>query len=101
MKSPLPLPVGNVMRGAALLACLLFLPGCVTGNSKLKAEYDRGQSDAVKELYWAKERAKQPDPNSTPEPEEYLEIPVDEDPNAPIKQVPHTRVLPVLATHPN
>ena len=34
------------------------LTGCVSGNSKLQAEYDRGQSDAVKELYWAKERAK-------------------------------------------
>jgi len=77
------------------------LTGCVSGNSKTQAEYDRGQSDAVKELYWAKERAKQADSANTPEPQEYLEIPVDEDPNAPIKQVPHTAVLPVLATHPN
>jgi hypothetical protein len=77
------------------------LTGCVSGNSKLQAEYDRGQSDAVKELYWAKERAKQADTNNSPEPQEYLEIPVDEDPDAPIKQVPHTVVLPVLATHPN
>jgi hypothetical protein len=78
-----------------------LLTGCVSGNSKLQAEYDRGQSDAVKELYWAKERAKQADTNTSPEPQEYLEIPVEEDPNAPIKQVPHTVVLPVLATHPN
>jgi hypothetical protein len=77
------------------------LTGCVSGNSKLQAEYDRGQSDAVKELYWTKERAKQADTNNSPEPQEYLEIPVDEDPDAPIKQVPHTVVLPVLATHPN
>jgi hypothetical protein len=73
------------------------LTGCVSGNSKLQAEYDRGQS----ELYWTKERAKQADTNNSPEPQEYLEIPVDEDPDAPIKQVPHTVVLPVLATHPN
>jgi hypothetical protein len=26
---------------------------------------------------------------------------VDEDPDAPIKRVPHTVVLPVLATHPD
>jgi hypothetical protein len=77
------------------------LTGCVSGNSKLQAEYDRGQSDAVKELYWAKERAKEADTNNSPDPQEYLEIPVDEDPDAPIKQVPHTVVLPVLATHPN
>ena len=77
------------------------LTGCVSGNSKVQAEYDRGQSDAVKELYWAKERAKQADTNNSPEPQEYLEIPVDEAPDAPIKQVPHTVVLPVLATHPN
>jgi hypothetical protein len=75
------------------------LTGCVSGNNKMQAEYDRGQSDAVKELYWAKERAKQAD--SAAEPQEYLEIPVDEDPNAPIKHVPHTAVLPVLGTHPN
>ncbi len=91
----------SLLRAVVFAACLVVFPGCVTGNNKLKAEYDRGQSDAVKELYWAKERAKQPDPNSSPEPQEYLEIPVDEAPNAPIKQVPHTRVLPVLATHPN
>jgi hypothetical protein len=78
-----------------------LLTGCVSGNSKLQAEYDRGQSDAVKELYWAKERAKQADTNNSPEPQEYLDIPVDEDPDAPIKHVPHTLVLPVLATHPN
>jgi hypothetical protein len=78
-----------------------FLTGCVTGNNKMQAEYDRGQSDAVKELYWAKERAKQADSTNAPEPQEYLEIPVDEDPNAPIKHVPHTRMLPVLATHPD
>ena len=77
-----------------------LLTGCVTGNNKLQSEYDRGQSDAVKELYWAKERAKEANTANTPEPLEYLEIPVDEDPNAAIKQVPHTRVLPVLATHP-
>jgi hypothetical protein len=77
------------------------LTGCVSGNSKLQAEYDRGQSDAVKELYWAKERAKQANATASPAPQDYLEIPVDEDPDAPIKQVPHTVVLPVLATHPN
>lgn len=93
------------MKSIALLcSCVVLaavLTGCVSGNSKLQAEYDRGQSDAVKELYWAKERAKQADTNNAPEPQEYLEIPVDEDPDAPIKQVPHTVVLPVLATHPN
>ena len=78
-----------------------LLTGCVSGNDKLQAEYDRGQSDAVKELYWAKERAKQADSTNSTEPQEYLEIPVEQDPNAPIKQVPHTVVLPVLATHPN
>ena len=77
------------------------LTGCVSGNSKLQAEYDRGQSDAVKELYWAKERAKQANATASPAPQDYLEIPVDEDPDAPIKQVPHTVVLPVLATHPD
>jgi hypothetical protein len=88
----------------SLWTCVVLaglLTGCVSGNSKLQAEYDRGQSDAVKELYWAKERAKQADTNNSPEPQEYLDIPVDEDPDAPIKQVPHTVVLPVLATHPN
>jgi hypothetical protein len=88
-----------LISSCAVLAGLLA--GCVSGNSKLQAEYDRGQSDAVKELYWAKERAKQADTNNSPEPQEYLEIPVDEDPDAPIKQVPHTVVLPVLANHPN
>jgi hypothetical protein len=83
----------------AVLASLLT--GCVSGNSQSQAQYDRGQSDAVKELYWAKERAKEADTNNSPEPQEYLEIPVDEDPDAPIKQVPHSVVLPVLATHPN
>jgi len=77
------------------------LTGCVSGNSKLQAEYDRGQSDAVKELYWAKERAKQANATASPAPQDYLEIPVDEDPDAPIKRVPHTVVLPVLATHPD
>jgi len=80
---------------------LTVLTGCVSGNNESQAQYDRGQSDAVKELYWAKERAKQADTNNSPEPQEYLEIPVDEDPNAPIKQVPHNVVLPILATHPN
>jgi len=94
------------MKSIASWACLgLFsvslLTGCVSGNDKLQAEYDRGQSDAVKELYWAKERAKQADSTNSAEPQEYLEIPVEQDPNAPIKQVPHTVVLPVLATHPN
>ena len=77
------------------------LTGCVSGNSKLQAEYDRGQSDAVKELYWAKERAKQANATASPAPQDYLEIPVVEAPDAPIKQVPHTVVLPVLATHPD
>ena len=86
---------------AAVFASLFLLTGCVSGNNKLQAEYDRGQSDAVKELYWAKERAKQADSTNAPDQQEYLEIPVDEDPGAPIKQVPHTRVLPVLATHPD
>jgi hypothetical protein len=79
----------------------LFLTGCVTGNNKMQAEYDRGQSDAVKELYWAKEREKQASATNAPEPQEYLEIPVDDDADAPIKHVPHTRILPVLATHPD
>jgi hypothetical protein len=87
--------------GLVICASATLLTGCVTGNNKMQAEYDRGQSDAVKELYWAKERAKQADANPAPEPQEYLEIPVEPDPNAPIKQVPHTVVLPVLATHPN
>ena len=82
------------------LLTISMLTGCVSGNDKMQAEYDRGQSDAVKELYWAKERAKQADSTNS-EPQEYLEIPVEQDPNAPIKQVPHTVVLPVLATHPN
>ncbi len=87
--------------GLALCASAFLLTGCVTGNNKLQAEYDRGQSDAVKELYWAKERAKQASSNPSPDQQEYVEIPVEQDPNAPIKQVPHTVVLPVLATHPN
>lgn len=82
------------------LLTISMLTSCVSGNDKMQAEYDRGQSDAVKELYWAKERAKQADSTNS-EPQEYLEIPVEQDPNAPIKQVPHTVVLPVLATHPN
>ncbi|MDE1171721.1 MAG: hypothetical protein PW734_11035 [Verrucomicrobium sp.] len=65
-------------------------------DTKAKANYDRGQSDSVKELYWAKERAKKPDSSDATQGMSYLEIPVDEDPNAPVKQVPHTRVLPVL-----
>ena len=40
------------------VASVCLLTGCVSGNSKLQAEYDRGQSDAVKELYWAKEDRK-------------------------------------------
>jgi hypothetical protein len=76
------------------------LAGCVSGNDKLQAQYDRGQSDAVKELYWAKERAKA-NTNAAPEAQEYLELPAEQDPNSPIKQVPHTVVLPVLASHPN
>jgi len=87
--------------GAIVCAGALLLTGCVTGNNKLQSEYDRGQSDAVKELYWAKERAKQTDSNPAPDQQDYLEIPVDQDPNAPIKLVPHSVVLPVLATHPN
>ena len=82
------------------LVTVSLLSGCVSGNDKMQAEYDRGQSDAVKELYWAKERAKQAGSTNS-EQQEYLEIPVDQDPNAPNKQVPHTVVLPVLATHPN
>ncbi len=89
------------MKSIIFIWPCVVLTGCVSGNSKLQAEYDRGQSDAVKELYWAKERAKQADTTNSPEPLEYLEIPVEQDPNATIKQVPHTAVLPVLATHPN
>jgi hypothetical protein len=81
------------------LVLATVLTGCVTGNNRLQAEYDRGQSDAVKELYWAKERAKAS--ATTNEPQEYLALPVEDDPNAPIKHVPHTAVLPVLATQPN
>jgi hypothetical protein len=90
------------MKSITLICVVLAsgLTGCVSGNSKLQAEYDRGQSDAVKELYWAKERAKA-NATTSPAPQDYLEIPVDEAPDAPIKQVPHTVVLPVLATHPN
>ena len=87
--------------GLVICASASLLTGCVTGNNKLQAEYDRGQSDAVKELYWAKERAKQSNSNPSPDQQDYLEIPVDQDPDAAIKQVPHTVVLPVLATHPN
>ena len=87
--------------GLVVCVSAFLLTGCVTGNNKLQAEYDRGQSDAVKELYWAKERAKQSEATNSPDQQDYLEIPVDEDPNAPIKQVPQTVVLPVLATHPN
>ncbi len=65
-------------------------------DSKAKDNYDRGQSDAVKELYWAKERAKKPGADNESAGMSYLEIPVDEAPDAPVKQVPHTRVLPVL-----
>ncbi len=83
------------------LVVIPVLTGCVSGNDKLQAEYDRGQSDAVKELYWAKERAKEANSTNQTQPQEYLEIPVEQDPNAPIKQVPHTVVLPVLANHPN
>ena len=83
------------------LVMVSLLSGCVSGNDKMQAEYDRGQSDAVKELYWAKERAKQANATASPAPQDYLEIPVVEDPDAPIKQVPHTVVLPVLATHPD
>ena len=86
---------------AGICAGTLLMTGCVSGNSQTQADYDRGQSDAVKELYWAKERAKASDPATTPAPQEYLEIPVEEDPDAPIKTVPHTVVLPVLATHPD
>jgi hypothetical protein len=90
-----------VLSWASLgLFTVSLLTGCVSGNDKMQAEYDRGQSDAVKELYWAKERAKQAGAANS-EPQEYLAIPVEQDPDAPIKQVPHTVVLPVLATHPN
>ncbi len=90
-----------IRTGAVLCASALLLTGCVSGNSQSQTDYDRGQSDAVKELYWAKERAKQTDANPSADKQDYLEIPVEEDPNAPIKQVPHTVVLPVLATHPD
>ena len=96
MKSLLFTRLASVVCASALL-----LTGCVSGNSQSHADYDRGQSDAVKELYWAKERAKEADTTTAPELQEYLEIPVDEDSDAPIKHVPHTVVLPVLATHPN
>ena len=86
---------------SVIYASALLLTGCVSGNSESQANYDRGQSDAVKELYWAKERAKQTGATNAPDQQEYLEIPVEEDPDAPIKQVPHSVVLPVLATHPN
>ena len=86
---------------SVVCASAFLLTGCVSGNSQSQADYDRGQSDAVKELYWAKERAKQTGATHAPDQQDYLEIPVAEDPDAPIKQVPHTVVLPVLATHPN
>ncbi len=82
-------------------ASTLFLTGCVRGNSQAQADYARGQSDAVKELYWAKERAKQTGATNAPDQQDYLEIPVQDDPDAPIKQVPHSVVLPVLTTHLN
>jgi hypothetical protein len=65
-------------------------------DSKAKENYDRGQSDAVKELYWAKERAKKPSSDADAQNMSYLEIPIDEDPHSLVKQVPHTRILPVL-----
>jgi hypothetical protein len=89
------------LTSALVCAIGLLLTGCVSGNSLAQTDYDRGQSDAVKELYWAKERAKKTDSTNVPAPQDYLEIPVEEDPSAPIKQVPHTVVLPVLATHPD
>jgi hypothetical protein len=90
-----------IRLASIVCASALSLTGCVSGNSRAQADYDRGQSDAVKELFWAKERAKQTGATNAPDQQEYLEIPVEDASDAPIKQVPHTVVLPVLATHPN
>jgi hypothetical protein len=92
-------PYATIGGGVGGLAISELAQGASKKNadSKSKESYDRGQSDAVKELYWAKERAKKPGPDAAQQPGmSYLEIPVEEDPNSPVKQVPHTRVLPVL-----
>lgn len=65
-------------------------------DNKAKENYFRGQSDAVKELYWAKERAKKPSSDPSQQAMSYLEIPVEDDPNSPVKEVAHSRVLPLL-----
>ena len=91
-------PYATIGGGVGGLAISELAQGAAKHNadSKEKDGYFRGQSDAVKELYWAKERAKKPNPDDAQPGMSYLSIPVEDDPNSPVKEVPHTRVFPVL-----
>ncbi len=67
------------------------------GIEKYDAGYDRGRSDDIKEVYWAKERLLKPNPSTGGAPDvSYLPVPVEDAPDSPIKHVPNTVSIPVI-----
>ena len=65
-------------------------------NEAFRTGYDKGQSDAVKRQYWiARNLQKQDADNSEflDDRVSYYSIPIEPDPNAEVKQVPHERTL--------
>lgn len=88
-----------IIAGSAALG--YFIVDTLQGPVKItvaqyNAIYDRAQSDAVKDLYWAKERLKRPSSDEQETAVSNVEIPIEDDPNSPIKHVPRSRVLQVI-----
>ena len=83
--------------GFSLILCLLIsllFSGCA-GRSEFKKGYEQGAADTVKRQYWIeqnlqKDQKNQPDRNLT-----LYQIPVQPDPNDPVKKVPYEIALPI------
>jgi len=88
---------GQIVIGIIFMSFVLFtMTGCVTtqksANEQARDAYWLGQSDATKQLYFAKESTQQP-PKEPQRNVQYYAIPVEPVPG--VKEVPHNVVIPV------
>jgi hypothetical protein len=77
----------------AVVTCLL--PACAS-RSQFQKGYERGASDTVKRQYWILQNAQKRDEGQQSKPRLSLyRMPVEPDPNATVKAVPHEITIPI------
>lgn len=99
MKTP-SFPLAGRKRNAARLALVCAvacaLSGCAS-RSQFQKGYDQGAGDTVKRQYWIQQamQKRQEPPNRRAPRLSYYRLPVEPDPQAPVKTVPYEIAIPI------